>query len=344
MAPRIFILGLVLLGSVALAQLKVDVALVTVVATVTDDRGRYVADLKADDFVIQEDGETQTISHLTQSNDLPVSVGITLDTSGSMERKITTASNAVERFVRNIHEDDDIFLMTFSNRSILEQDFTDDRDRLSRALQRIRLGGDTALYDALIDSLKKIQSGKHTKKAVLLITDGADTSSYDSFEDARLAVRESELLVYCIGISPPSGGVLSERPPGGSQPRTGRRLPGQGPTFPFPFPRFPGSPFDFLQNPRSRGQAGADTVDMNVLNAFADVSGGKAWLLSGNWTEGRVNQIDRIVDEIAAELRNQYTIGYYPAHSFEDGKWHRIEVRMKNPKFHVRTRKEYFGG
>jgi VWFA-related protein len=342
MAPRILILTLLLLGSVALAQLKVDVALVTVVATVTDDRGRYVADLKPEDFVVQEDGVTQTISHLTQSNDLPVSVGITLDTSGSMERKITTASNAVERFVRNIHEDDDIFLMTFSNRSILEQDFTDDRDRLSRSLQRVRVGGDTALYDALIDSLKKIQSGKHTKKAVLLITDGADTSSYDSFEDARLAVRESELLVYCIGISPPTGGVMSERPPGGSQPRTGPRLPGQGPTFPFPFPRFPAFP-PGLQNPRPRG-AGADTVDMNVLNAFADISGGKAWLLSGNWTEGRVNQIDRIVDEIAAELRNQYTIGYYPSHSFEDGKWHRIEVRMKNPKFRARTRKEYFGG
>jgi Ca-activated chloride channel homolog len=83
---------------------------------------------------------------------------------------------------------------------------------------------------------------------------------------------------------------------------------------------------------------------MNVLNAFADVSGGKAWLLSGNWTEGRVNQIDQIMDEIAAELRNQYTIGYYPDHTFADGKWHRIEIRMKNPKYKVRTRKEYFGG
>ena len=86
-----------------------------------------------------------------------------------------------------------------------------------------------------------------------------------------------------------------------------------------------------------------DTVDMNILNAFADASGGKAWLLSGNWTEGRGNQVESILDEIASELRNQYSIGYYPTHPLQDGKWHRIEITAKNPKYHVRSRKEYFG-
>jgi Ca-activated chloride channel family protein len=320
----------------------VDVALVTVVATVTDDRGRYVADLQPDDFIVEEDGVRQTIAHLAQSSDLPVSVGVTLDTSGSMERRILTASNAVERFVRSIHEDDDIFLMTFANRPVLQQNFTDDRDRLSRALKRIRVGGNTALYDALTDSLSKIKEGRHTKKAILLITDGRDTSSYDTLDDARLAIRESELLVYCIGISPPSNGPLTERVPGGSRPGSGR-FPGGGAGVPFPFPRIPGIPFPLMQGRRAPAGV-SDTVDMSVLNALADISGGKAWLLSGDWNQGRVTQIDRIVDEIAAELRNQYTIGYYPSHSFDDGKWHRIEVRTKNPDYHVRTRKEYFGG
>ena len=86
-----------------------------------------------------------------------------------------------------------------------------------------------------------------------------------------------------------------------------------------------------------------DTVDMDVLNSFADASGGKAWLLSGNWTEGRGNQVESILDEIASELRNQYSIGYYPTHPLQDGKWHRIEITTKNPKYHVRARKEYFG-
>ena len=94
---------------------------------------------------------------------------------------------------------------------------------------------------------------------------------------------------------------------------------------------------------RSRPGANPDTVDMSVLNAFADASGGKAWLLSGSWADNRGNEIQNALDEIAAELRNQYSIGYYPSHPLNDGKWHRIEVRAKNPKYHVRARKEYFG-
>src|SRR5689334_18430140 len=93
------LVGAVLLGSALFAQLKVDVSLINVVATVTDDKGVYVPDLTADDFNLREDGEAQTISHLTQSDDMPVSMGITLDTSGSMERKIGTATGAVERFI-----------------------------------------------------------------------------------------------------------------------------------------------------------------------------------------------------------------------------------------------------
>jgi VWFA-related protein len=170
-------LGLILLIAVLLAapiiaaQLKVDVALVNVVATVTDESGRYVSDLNQDDFVVEEDGQPQTIAHFNQANDLPVSMGIVLDTSGSMERKIGTATSAVERFIRSIHEEDDIFLMTFSNRPELQQDFTDDRDKLARALRRVTVGGGTALYDALELSLRKIKKGIQDKKAILLLTD-----------------------------------------------------------------------------------------------------------------------------------------------------------------------------
>src|SRR5215467_12000993 len=96
---------LCLIGAAVLAaQLKVDVALVNVVATITDDKGRYVSDLTADDLIVEEDGQPQTIAHFTQSNDLPVSVGLVLDTSGSMERKINTATTAVERFIRSVHK------------------------------------------------------------------------------------------------------------------------------------------------------------------------------------------------------------------------------------------------
>src|SRR5688500_20273541 len=94
--------------------LRIDVRLVNLVATVTDASNRYVMDLTADDFIVEEDGVVQKISHFTQDHDIPVSVGVLLDTSGSMDRKIRTAASAVNRFINNVHEEDDIFLMTFS--------------------------------------------------------------------------------------------------------------------------------------------------------------------------------------------------------------------------------------
>src|SRR5437762_6715874 len=147
------------------AQLKVDVALVNVVATVTDETGHYISDLTENDLIVFEDGKEQKISHFSQSNELPVSMGLLLHSSGSMERKIGTVTTAVERFIRSIHRDDDIFLMTFANRPDLRQEFTDDRERLGRALRRVVVGGGTALYDAMDEGLQKIKRGKHEKKA-----------------------------------------------------------------------------------------------------------------------------------------------------------------------------------
>src|SRR5262245_41802569 len=242
-----FVVAILIAGvagvSLAVAQLKVDVGLVNVFATVTDDKGRYVADLAPEDLIVEEDGQVQQISHFDQSNDLPVSVGILLDTSGSMERKIATATKSVERFIRTIHEDDDIFLMTFSNQPNLRQDFTDDREKLAAALRRVVVSGGTALYDALDDGLHNIKRGKHDKKAIHLITEGQDTARGITFDQAALAVRESELLVYCLGISPGSSGIFTEgsprtSPPNRRRPSTGRR----GSGTPFPFPGIPGIP------------------------------------------------------------------------------------------------------
>src|SRR5262245_24507340 len=283
----VLIAGL-LIAPFVVAQLKVDVALVNVVATVTDEAGHYISDLTADDFIVTEDGTSQTISHFSQSNDLPVSMGIVLDTSGSMERKIGTATDAVERFIRTVHREDDIFLLTFSNRPQVQQDFTDDREKLARALRRVTVGGGTALYDALELSLRKIKNGKQDKKAILLLTDGEDTTSEMTFEEIQTAVRESELLVYCLGISP-SGAPMTERnrvpyPGGGTGgPTTGPTGPNgrRGPTtgggigipFPIPIPgipgtggprvpgRFPAFPSPSQRQRGTRVQAGQDTVD-----------------------------------------------------------------------------------
>jgi len=159
-------------SAILVAQISVDVRLVNVIATVTDDRGRYVGNLAAEDFFIEEDGRPQKVSHFSQDNDVPISVGVLLDTSGSMERKLRTAVDAVDRFADRIHKDDEIFLMTFANEPILRQDFTNDRNKLFHSMHKMLPTGGTALYDALSEGLAKIRLGRHDKRAILLITDG----------------------------------------------------------------------------------------------------------------------------------------------------------------------------
>ena len=157
--------------------------------------------LTADDFIVEEDGKRQDITHFSHSNDLAASVGIVLDTSGSMEGKISTAIRAVDRFIRDIHPEDEIFLMTFDDKPRVRQNFTSDREKLSEALHKTRLGSGTALYDGLIAGIDKLKKAKRNKKAVLLISDGVDTTSEHDFEVALLATRQSEALVYALGIS-----------------------------------------------------------------------------------------------------------------------------------------------
>src|SRR5215471_278619 len=186
----LLVLPALLLTAVAGRQsLRVDVRLVNVFATVMDTSGHYVPGLTKDDFILEEDGVPQEIAHFAQDENLPVSVGIIFDTSGSMQDKLRTAIIAVDKFIRTIHEDDDIFLMTFNGRTNLRQDFTSDRNKLAKALGNITASGSTVLYDALKEGLIRIKSGHHQKRALLLITDGRDTSSTTRFPEIVQRVR-----------------------------------------------------------------------------------------------------------------------------------------------------------
>ena len=335
-------------GVLSAAQLKVDVGLVNVVATVLDGRNRHVADLTPEDFTLYEDGEVQSIAHFAQSEDLPVSVGILLDTSGSMERKIDTATVAVEQFLGQIHPDDEIFLVTFDDRARIVEDFTDDRRRLARALRSAEVGGGTAIHDALALGVDHIRNGKHDKKAILLISDGDDTSSATSFERALDQVRESEILVYSLGITPDGelSGPLGPTPPTSPGPIPAGPRTSMGTSFPGPggtAPTFPGPPVSTpirLGLPTIR----RDILNMDVLDLLGEISGGRAWLVSGFSDDSRRNQISDALDELANELRNQYSIGYYPSHSLQDGRWHLMAVITDDPAYRVRHREAYFGG
>ena len=301
--------AVLLLWSVLLcAQLRVkgDVLLVNVVATVVDGKGRTVPNLTSDDFIIEEDGQPQAIQHLLPSADLPVSIGVVIDASLSMQSKIRTAQRAVDRFLSMIHGDDEIFLMTFALRPSVIADFTTDRTKLTNALLAgVNLSGGTGLYDSLLLALQKVQQGRYDKKAILLVTDGEDTTSATRFDKALQYVRESYMLVYSIGIR--------------------------------------GAPEFDLAADRTAITAGASsrnttTVDMKVLNQFGEASGGRAWEIA-EASFGR--NMDAVLDTLAAELRSQYSIGYYPTRPKKDGKWHTVRIRMKNPDYTARGRKEY---
>jgi Ca-activated chloride channel family protein len=125
---------LLLLSALLCAQLKVGVVLVNVVATVVDGKGRTVPNLTIDDFIVEEDAEPQVVKLLAPTADLPISIGVILDASGSMQSKMRTAQRALDRFFSMIHRDDEIFLMTFATRASLIADFTTDRTQLTNAL------------------------------------------------------------------------------------------------------------------------------------------------------------------------------------------------------------------
>jgi Ca-activated chloride channel family protein len=281
------------------------VRLVTVVATVVDEKGRTVPNLTADDFIVEEDGQRQAIAHLLPSTDLPISIGVVLDVSGSMRSKIRTAQRAIDRFLSVTHTNDEVFLMTFAMRASVIADFTSDRATLTNALLTgVNVGGGTALYDSLYQALQKVQQGRFQKKAVLLVTDGEDVNSLTRFDKALQYIREADMLVYSIGIK--------------------------------------GAPGFDMGIDLSSGRAGSapnhTTVDMKVLNQFGEASGGRAWEISEAAFGTNMNAV---LDTLAAELRSQYVLGYYPTRPKKDGMWHRVQIRMTTPDYVARGRKEY---
>jgi VWFA-related protein len=307
--------------------LRVNVRLVSLVATVTDTSGKFVPNLGIDDFSVEDDGVRQNVVHFTQDHNVPVSVGILLDTSGSMDRRLRTATAAVGGFINKIHEDDDIFLMTFDRSVSLEQDFTSDRRKLLRVLDSIRLGGGTVLYDGLKEGLEKVQKGRHDKRAILLITDGLDTGSRTSVPKLIDAIRGVEVLVYGLGTAEVTYADPVEHVP-----------------FVLPTPQGRG-PAPIVNAPsRGGGRRGtaANTingVNMSILTQFAEDSGGKAFLLTETFVNEGHSEIEEILTLIAEELRSQYTLGYYPT-AADDGRVHSIKVTTRAGHT-VRTRSSY---
>jgi len=179
--------------------LKVDVDLVLVNATVTDQLNRYVSGLESKHFQIWEDKIEQKLSYFN-AEDVPISIGIIFDVSGSMKDKIGTAREAAATFLKTGNPDDEYFLVTFANRPEVVADFTTDVTKLQSKLLVTPAKGMTAMYDSVYVGLEKLKEGTNPKKALLLITDGEDNRSRYTFQNVKDFVKEQDVQIYGIGI------------------------------------------------------------------------------------------------------------------------------------------------
>lgn len=196
--------------------LKVDVDLVLVNATVTNPRNQYVTGLEKEHFQVWEDKVEQEITYFS-SEDVPLSVGIIFDISGSMKDKLSVARDAAVTFLKMGTPEDESFLVEFSERPQVAVDFTTDISDLQNHLIFSPAKGMTALYDAVYLGLDKLKSGSNPKKALLLITDGEDNRSRYTYSNVKEFVKEQDVQIYSIGIVSEFGSQLGSG-------RTGRAL------------------------------------------------------------------------------------------------------------------------
>lgn len=289
--------------------IRIDTDLVTLTTTVVNERGRYVANLKQRDFAVYEDGIKQEVAYFNTGDKVPISLGVLFDTSGSMVDKIEGVRDAVEHFVKSVAPGDEVFLIRFSSDAELVQDFTDNRNLILRAINRLNPRGSTALYDAILMGLQRVAEGKHNRRALMLVTDGNDTSSSVNLATTLNLARKSEVIIYALGIGHGESGSFGH----GGHDRGGIIF----------------------------GRQIKDEVDMNVLRQFAETTGGEAFHLENAHAGGR-DLVDEAAAQVAAELKQQYLLGYYPSNTRKDGAFRQIKVELADKSLRVRAKRGYY--
>jgi Ca-activated chloride channel family protein len=270
--------------------------------TVTDQTGRYVTGLQKSDFRIYVDGIQRPLEFLRRDASTPVSVGILVDTSGSMDPKIPQARAAIAEFIHELNPNDDLFLYAFSDQEFLLQGFTTNHELVTRRLGLLHAYGDTAIFDTIVDGLRMLRSGRYDKKALLVVTDGMDNASRATLPQVVVRARQMGVLIYTIGIGDPT-----------------TRSTGLG---------FGIGPLIFGGN--------RDHVDAGMLRQLSAESGARTFLLR---EVGDGELLRQACVAITKELREQYTAGFVvPDPSMPGYRSLRVDVPGR-PELTVRTRK-----
>ncbi len=287
--------------------IKVDVEVVNLLCSVRDKKGALIADLTQDEFQIFEEGKPQPIRYFSRETDLPLTIGLLVDVSGSQARLIEEERLAARRFFRQVLRKKDMaFLISFGTEAELLQDLTGSISLLDRALDKLKLnaavGGlhpgpvptvgkirGTVLYDAVYLAATERLANEVGRKAIVLITDGVDVGSRLKLGAALEAAQKANAIIYSIHYVDPLAYM------------------GWG-----------------------------ETVDDSALTKMATQTGGRLFRVSKKLT------LDMIFQQIQEEMRSQYAIGYTPEGPRQPGEFRRVEVRTTRRDLKVQARKGYY--
>jgi VWFA-related protein len=331
-------------------DVTVQVKVVNVPATVRDKHGKIVTNLTKDDFILEEDGRAQDIHYFSQESDLPLTLGLLVDTSRSQTRVLDQERSASSTFLDQMlrPEKDKAFLIHFDYQVELLQDLTSSREKLRSALATLQephfaetgggnspdpsqgippgrhggggygghQGGGTQLYDAIYLASEELMKKQSGRKAIVVLSDGVDRGSKESLHGAIEAAQRTDTMVYSILFKD------EEHSYGGGFGGYGGHHGGMG----GPGGRHGGYP----QESRPDGK--------KILEQLSRETGGRLFEVSSK------QPVEKIYAQIEEELRNQYSLGYTPDRTDPGAGYHRIVLKTKQKELVVQTREGYYAG
>jgi len=293
-----------------LPSITVDVDVVSILASVRDKRGALVPNLQKDDFTVLEEGKAQSIKYFTRETDLPLTIGLLIDVSGSQRNLIDIERNAASQFFSQVlRKKDEAFLISFGEETELLQDYTGSARLLTQGLNGLRVSsgvggispgpvptiGDprgTVLYDAIYLAASEKLKTEVGRKVIVVITDGVDQGSRLTRNQAIEAAQKADAVIYSIEYYDPSA-----------------------------YGRF-----------MSFGGSGGE----GELRKMSDETGGHVYKVD------RSHPLDMVFRELQDEMRSQYSIGYTPTNGLKDGSYRRLDVKLANKDLKAQARKGYY--
>ncbi|MGD0773821.1 MAG: VWA domain-containing protein [Candidatus Solibacter sp.] len=310
---RILKLTVLAVGGVLLAQdqmptIKVDVDVVNILASVRDKKGALIPNLEKADFSILEDGKAQPIKYFTKETDLPLTIGMLVDVSGSQRNLIDIERSAASQFFRDVLRKKDLaFLIMFGEETELLQDYTGSPRLLTEGLGQLEVSSGvsgihpgpvptmgpprgTVLYDAIYLAANEKLKSEVGRKVIVVITDGVDQGSRLTRNQAIEAAQKSDAVIYSIDYS----------------------------------------------DPRAYGPFGGGGGGEGELRKMSDETGGHVYKVD------RKHPLDEVFKELQDEMRSQYSIAYTPTNEVKDGGYRHLEVRLGNKDLKAQARKGYY--